>query len=136
MEDIRFNLITTRSTDKNTVKLTQDFNDRIKILIKEKTAFSAAAFCYNINEDFAENKELTIELLSKIINTYPHISMRWLITGEGEMEDKDFILRYNELYARVKTQGVIVDDAIKEANKNLKWAREEIDRLNKKINKK
>lgn len=136
MEDVRFNLIATRSTDKNTVKLTQDFNNRIKILIKEKTAFSAAAFCYNINEEFSENKELTVELLSKIINTYPHVSMRWLITGEGDMEDKDLILRYNELYARVKTQGVILDDTIKEVNKNLKWATEEITRLNKMINKK
>lgn len=131
MEDIRFNLIATRSTDKNTVKLTQDFNNRIKILIKEKTAFSAAAFCYNINEEFAENKELTVELLSKIINTYPHLSVRWLITGEGDMEDKELSLQFNELYAKYKMQGAIVDDTVKRAVDQLKWADEEIDRLNK-----
>lgn len=131
MEDIKFNLIATRSTDRNIAKLTQEFNDRVKIIIKDKTAFSAAAFCYSINEEFSENKELTIELLAKIIETFPHISMRWLITGKGDMEDKDLVLQYSELYARVKTQGAIVDDLMKDANKRLKWARNEIEILSK-----
>lgn len=136
MKDIKFNLVATMSTDRNTVKLTQEFNDRIKILIKEKAAFSAAAFCNIIDEEFSDNKELTVELLYKIIDTYPHISMRWLITGKGDMEDKELTLQINELYAKFKMQGAIVDDTVKRATNQLKLAREEIDRLNKKINKK
>ncbi|MFK2575424.1 hypothetical protein ACIXQX_17595 [Bacteroides fragilis] len=91
----------------------------MKKIIIEKASFSLYLFCNSTGIEPREYQNLTIELLNKIIKAYPHISLNWLITGEGEMENKEWALKYYELLVRIKTQGASFDDVIASYLKNM-----------------
>ncbi len=68
---------------------------RLRLFIKEQN-ISNKLFCKNIDLPEATLKSLfqrnsypTTEILIKILNEYPYLSLEWLLSGQGEMLNKD-----------------------------------------------
>jgi hypothetical protein len=61
--------------------------DRIRDIIKYK-GISTRKFCLEVgiaNGFFDKVKDIGSEKLLKILNTYPELSVEWLLTGNGQM---------------------------------------------------
>lgn len=80
------------------------FNKRIIEVIKVKADSSPELFCMIIGIPYKENNPLTIDIIFKIKDKYPNLSLNWLLMGEGEMEDKDLALAAAEIKAKIKIQ--------------------------------
>lgn len=126
---IKFNLINTEFDNPIEKNKAIEFNERVKKIIIEKASFSLYLFCNSTGIEPREYQNLSIELLNKIIKAYPHISLNWLITGEGEMENKEWALKYYELLVRIKTQGTSFDDVIASYLKNMQNIRLKISNM-------
>lgn len=65
-----------------------EIKDRIKLFLEEK-GISQRKFEISIEKSngYVNNivKTITVDVLAKIINTYPELNITWLITGEGDM---------------------------------------------------
>lgn len=97
--DIDFSLIDTQSDS-----CAQAFNERINEIIKEKAESSPEWFCKIIDIPYAQNNLLTVDLICRIKDKYPSLSLNWLINGEGDMYDYDLSLTLAELRAKIKMQ--------------------------------
>lgn len=133
---IKFNLINTEFDNPIEKNKAIEFNERVKKIIIEKASFSLYLFCNSTGIEPREYQNLTIELLNKIIKAYPHISLNWLITGEGEMENKEWALKYYELLVRIKTQGASFDDVIASYLNNMQNIKLKISNMEKQLEEK
>lgn len=72
----------------------ENFNLRVKILIDNYAEGNAAKFATLINEQphrvisVVGKRQVTpgIDFLANILNTFPNVNPRWLITGQGNMQ--------------------------------------------------
>ena len=78
--------------------------DRIRQIIKYK-GISERRFCIEIgvsNGFLAKVKDVGSEKVKKILITYPEISAKWLITGEGKMiGEKDMLNESPAVYCGI-----------------------------------
>lgn len=68
--------------------------DRIRKYIDYK-GISKREFCRKISASpgfLVSESDITSEYVSNIVNTYPDVSLRWLVTGQGEMLETNNVL--------------------------------------------
>lgn len=106
---IKFDLISTNSNDPLIIKQTTEFNERFVKYMESKHYYSGYEFCNKIGLKLKQFQELNVNMLAKIMDAYPHLSIKWLLTGEGEMEDKEMVVKYAEMVSRLRTQGRAID---------------------------
>jgi transcriptional regulator with XRE-family HTH domain len=76
--------------------MSESISDRIQLLMKElgynKNSFSKAIGLSNnvtIGRIVNENRQPSYEILSRIAQTFGSVNIRWLLSGEGEMLQKE-----------------------------------------------
>lgn len=113
--------------------MTMKIIERISQLIKakgitpHKFEVSIGASNSMVSRAIRNNTDITSEWLVKIISTYPEVSEKWLLTGEGEMMDID----NHDMDKDVDNQTTL-EMAIREIDEQRKLvakAQEQIDRL-------
>lgn len=77
------------------------FNERINEVIKVKSESSPKLFCAIVDIPYNQNNEFSIELVHKIKDKYPSLSLDWLLLGEGQMYDYDLTMTIANLKARI-----------------------------------
>ena len=101
-------------------------NSRVKEFLKSK-GVTQKEFCERIGiplstlkTAFQRNSSLSADTLSKVSIEYPHLNIKWLLTGEGEKESDRQLLRvHNPPYSESLNENMIIPLYSLEAAANL-----------------
>lgn len=118
---------------------------RIKRLIDEKAGGNQSQFCRDtgvnrgtMNNIVNRNTGVTSETMEKILEAYPMLNARWLITGKGKMwgtesvgELQDELETYRKRVAQLEERLQDEKTLVENLNKLSAFLRADIDRMKK-----